>query len=212
MSWNNGGPNPWGTPGGGGSNGGDKPPPGGPWGGGPNDERPGPRRPGGPFGGGGGPIPDLDRMIAQVQAYIRRLLGGGSGVLVLVGLLALGWVEGGPSLGRMALGRVLVGADASEGLGADALARARRRMVGEEVAGEEVEGVVVVGLVGEERSVTFLTFPRCPLTLCHGPSTTLWVVPLPIAARQGGIYPAGSVSRASNPPRSSLSSSDTVPP
>lgn len=79
MSWNNGGPNPWGTPGGGGSNGGDKPPPGGPWGGGPNDERPGPRRPGGPFGGGGGPIPDLDRMIAQVQAYIRRLLGGGSG-------------------------------------------------------------------------------------------------------------------------------------
>ncbi len=79
MSWNNGGPNPWGTPGGGGSNGGDKPPPGGPWGGGPNDERPGPRRPGGPFGGGGGPIPDLDQLIAQLQAYIRRMLPGGGG-------------------------------------------------------------------------------------------------------------------------------------
>ncbi|MDR3537217.1 MAG: FtsH protease activity modulator HflK [Acetobacteraceae bacterium] len=79
MSWNNGGPNPWGTPGGGGSNGGDKPPPGGPWGNGPHDERSGPRRPGGPFGGGGGPIPDLDRLIAQVQAYIRRMLPGGGG-------------------------------------------------------------------------------------------------------------------------------------
>jgi membrane protease subunit HflK len=80
MSWNNGGPNPWGTPGGGGSNDGDKPPPGGPWGGGPNSEKPGPRRPGGPFGPGGpggGPGPDLDRLIAQAQAYIRRLMGGG---------------------------------------------------------------------------------------------------------------------------------------
>src|SRR5690242_16556597 len=76
MSWNNGGPNPWGTPGGG-SDGGDRPPSGNPWGG-PNNERPG-RRPGGPFGGGGGPIPDLDRLIAQAQAYIRRLLSGGGG-------------------------------------------------------------------------------------------------------------------------------------
>ncbi len=79
MSWNNGGPNPWGTPGGGGSNGGDKLPPGGPWGNGPHDERSGPRRPGGPFGGGGGPIPELDRLIAQLQAYIRRLVPGGGG-------------------------------------------------------------------------------------------------------------------------------------
>ena len=39
---------------------------------------------GGPFGGGGGPFgggnqPDLDRLIAQAQGYIRSLLGGGSG-------------------------------------------------------------------------------------------------------------------------------------
>jgi len=44
---------------------------------------------GGPFGGGGGPFgggpggkgfgPDLDRLIAQAQAYIRGLLGNGSG-------------------------------------------------------------------------------------------------------------------------------------
>ncbi len=60
--------------------GGDGPSGGGPFGGGP--------RPGGPFGGGGGPFgsgpfgggaPDLDRIIAQAQAYIRGLLGGGSG-------------------------------------------------------------------------------------------------------------------------------------
>jgi membrane protease subunit HflK len=83
MSWNNGGPNPWGTPGGG-SNGGDRPPGSrpdprseNPWGGGPNNERPGGRRPGGPFGGG--PFPDVDRLIAQVQAAIRRFLGGGGG-------------------------------------------------------------------------------------------------------------------------------------
>jgi membrane protease subunit HflK len=79
MSWNNGGSNPWGNPGGSGSNGGDKPPPGGPWGGGPDNERQGPRRPGGPFGGGGGPLPDLDRLIAQVQAFIRRWMPGGGG-------------------------------------------------------------------------------------------------------------------------------------
>jgi modulator of FtsH protease HflK len=55
----------------------------------------GPRRPGGPFGGGGGggggpfgggggPFggggpPDLDRLIAQLQGYIRGFMGGGSG-------------------------------------------------------------------------------------------------------------------------------------
>jgi membrane protease subunit HflK len=104
MSWNNGGPGPWGKPPG--SSGGDdgKKPPSSPWGstgGGkgpkndPDDDDPEPprgsRRPGGPFGGGGGPFgggggpfgggapPDLDRLIAQVQNYIRNLLGGGFG-------------------------------------------------------------------------------------------------------------------------------------
>jgi membrane protease subunit HflK len=105
MSWNNGGPGPWGKPPG--SSGGDdgKKPPSGPWGntggGGkgpkndPDDDGPEPprgsRRPGGPFGGGGGPFgggggpfgggapPDLDRLIAQMQNYIRNLLGGGFG-------------------------------------------------------------------------------------------------------------------------------------
>jgi membrane protease subunit HflK len=96
MPWNNGGPGPWGNPPGGGD--GDKKPTQGPWGnpggnkgsggndGGPDPDR-GPRRPGGPFGGGGGPFgggpfgsggpPDLDRLIAQVQGYIRGLMGGG---------------------------------------------------------------------------------------------------------------------------------------
>ena len=80
MSSNNGGPNPWGSPGGssGGDGGNGQRPPGGggrgggPWGGGP----------GGPFGGrpgGQGPIPDLDALIARLQAYVRSLLGGGGG-------------------------------------------------------------------------------------------------------------------------------------
>jgi modulator of FtsH protease HflK len=100
MPWNNGGPGPWGNPSGSGGDG-DKKPPQGPWGNaggnkGGNDggERPdpdrgpgGPRRPGGPFGGGGGPFgggpfgsggpPDLDRLIAQAQAFIRGIVGGG---------------------------------------------------------------------------------------------------------------------------------------
>ena len=65
---------PWGSPGGssGGSGGGQRPPGGGgPWGGGP----------GGPFGGrpgGPGPLPDLDALIARLQAYIRSFLGGGA--------------------------------------------------------------------------------------------------------------------------------------
>jgi membrane protease subunit HflK len=97
MPWNNGGPGPWGNPPGSGGDD-DKKPTQGPWGnkGGKNggEERPeperGPRRPGGPFGGGGGPFgngpfggggapPDLDRLIAQAQNYIRGLLGGGFG-------------------------------------------------------------------------------------------------------------------------------------
>ena len=70
MPWNNGGPNqgpsPWGT-GGGGNDGPGQPPPGGPPPGGPNRGRP----PGGP--------PDLDQIIAQAQAFIRNLIGGGNG-------------------------------------------------------------------------------------------------------------------------------------
>jgi membrane protease subunit HflK len=90
MSWNNGGPGPWGNPPGSGGDG-DKKPTQGPWGkpnkgsdGGGERPEPGPRRPGGggPFGGGGGPFgsggpPDLDRLIAQAQAFIRNLMGGG---------------------------------------------------------------------------------------------------------------------------------------
>jgi len=132
MPWNSGGPGPWGTPPGSSGGEGDKKPAQGPWGNaggnkGGNDggERPesGPRRPGGPFGGGGGPFgggggpfgsggpPDLDRLIAQAQAYIRGLLGGGSGrgkgsrpfggfansrglVLLLLGVVVL-WVISG---------------------------------------------------------------------------------------------------------------------
>jgi modulator of FtsH protease HflK len=100
MPWNNGGPGPWGNPPGSSGGDDDKKPTPGPWGKGTNNggdkggpERPsgGGPRPGGPFGGGGGPFgggggpfgsggpPDLDRLIAQAQAYIRGLMGGGSG-------------------------------------------------------------------------------------------------------------------------------------
>src|ERR1700736_4853806 len=77
MSGNNGGPGPWGTPGGSGGGSGGRPPGGGgPWGGGG-----GPGGPGGPFGGRPGPggMPDLDQLIARLQAYIRSFLGGGGG-------------------------------------------------------------------------------------------------------------------------------------
>lgn len=105
MPWNNGGPSPWGnqgsSQGGGSSGGGGRPPPGGPWGGGGgNDDQPGGRRPGGPFGGGGGqgggPFPDLDGIIAQLQAIVRRILGGGGRMAggrgiaaILLGLIAI---------------------------------------------------------------------------------------------------------------------------
>jgi membrane protease subunit HflK len=98
MPWNSGGPGPWGNPSGSSGGDGDKKPTQGPWGnpsgnkgGNGGGERPdpdrGPRRPsfgggGGPFGGGpfgGGAPPDLDRLIAQAQSFIRGLLGGGSG-------------------------------------------------------------------------------------------------------------------------------------
>lgn len=63
----------------------DGPRAGGPFGGGPFGGKPfGGGGGGGPFGGGGGPFgggnpPDLDKLIAQLQAYIRSMLGGGSG-------------------------------------------------------------------------------------------------------------------------------------
>ena len=97
---NSGGPSPWGSPGGssGGSGGGQRPPGGGgPWGGGP----------GGPFGGrpgGPGPLPDLDALIARMQAYIRSLLGGrgprggftGGRGLALIGLAVVAlWLASG---------------------------------------------------------------------------------------------------------------------
>ena len=70
------GQGPWGFPPGGSGNGSGRPPPGGggPWGGGQRPGGPGGGRPGGP-----GPIPDLDTLIARLQAAIRRLLGGGGG-------------------------------------------------------------------------------------------------------------------------------------
>ncbi len=107
MPWNNSGPGPWGSPGGnqggnasGGGDGDGQPPPKGPWGGGDgkNDSggnRGGGRGPGGggPFGNGpfgpNGPIPDIDRLIQQAQAFIRGLLPGGRG-LGLGGGLILG--------------------------------------------------------------------------------------------------------------------------
>jgi membrane protease subunit HflK len=74
------GQGPWGFPPGGSGNGSGRPPPGGggPWGGGGG---PGGPRPGGPGGGrpGGGPLPDVDALIASLQAAIRRFLGGGGG-------------------------------------------------------------------------------------------------------------------------------------
>ncbi len=76
MSSNNGGPSPWGSSGGNSGGGGGQRPPGGggPWGQGGG--------PGGPFGGrpgGPGPLPDLDALIARLQAFIRSFLGGGRG-------------------------------------------------------------------------------------------------------------------------------------
>jgi membrane protease subunit HflK len=113
MSWNNGGQSPWGNPGGsqgggssGGSGGGNRPPPGGPWGGGGDNEPPGGgRRPGGPFGGGGqggNQFPDLDSLLAQLQALIRRVLGGGEGGG------GGGWMISGRGIAVIALGVVAI--------------------------------------------------------------------------------------------------------
>jgi membrane protease subunit HflK len=126
MPWNNDGPGPWGNSSGSSGGGDDKKPTQGPWGnkgannGGerpdpdrgparPNgDGKPGGPRPGGPFGGGGGPFgggpfgggnaPDLDKLIAQAQGYIRGLMGGGGG----------GGRSGGSPFGGFASGRGLI--------------------------------------------------------------------------------------------------------
>ncbi len=107
MPWNNGGPGPWGNPPGASGGGDKKPTPGpwgnrgeknggdraepdrGPRGSGGNGKPPGGPSSGGPFGsgrgggpfgnspfGGGGP-PDLDKLIAQLQGFVRGLMGGG---------------------------------------------------------------------------------------------------------------------------------------
>ena len=85
-----------GSSGGGGNGGGPRPGgpnPGGPWGQGPG----GPGR-GGPGSGGPGSgqqMPDMDQLIAQMQAFIRRMLpggGGGYGGARSLGLLGLGAV------------------------------------------------------------------------------------------------------------------------
>jgi membrane protease subunit HflK len=101
MPWNNGGSGPWGNPPGSSGGDGDKKPPNkpvqGPWGepnkpneGDGRDQRPGGGGPfgggpfgSGPFGGGGGggggsgAGPDIDKLIAQAQEFIRGLMGGG---------------------------------------------------------------------------------------------------------------------------------------
>ncbi len=79
MAWNNGGPSPWGNPRPGGNGGG-------PWG----NPPPGGNRP--PPGGGGAGGPDVEEMIRQAQAAVRRFLprgnfGGGKGLAL--GALAL---------------------------------------------------------------------------------------------------------------------------
>lgn len=94
MPSNNGGHGPWGSPSGSSGPGDSRKPSGrpepDPWGqrgagdqaGHNGGERPGPRKPNGetPFGGGGpfrGASPDLDQLIAQAQAFVRRMMGGG---------------------------------------------------------------------------------------------------------------------------------------
>ena len=79
MALNNGGPSPWGNP-----------RPGGPWGTPP---------PGAP-GGGGGRGPDLDDLIRQAQATLRRVLpsggaSGGRGLLALFGIVLAVWLGSG---------------------------------------------------------------------------------------------------------------------
>ena len=101
MPWNSGGPGPWGNPSGSSGGGDDKKPTQGPWGNkgansGGDQGRPGATAsraearvpaahsavaevPSAEARSVGGNAPDLDKLIAQAQGYIRGLLGGGSG-------------------------------------------------------------------------------------------------------------------------------------
>jgi membrane protease subunit HflK len=92
-----GGGGPWGAPPGGPRNNGPQGPQG-PWGGGPR----------GPGGNGGGQPPDLDELIAKVQAMFRgavpgggggprmpSILGGTRGIAIVVALLAVFWLSSG---------------------------------------------------------------------------------------------------------------------
>ena len=92
-----GGGGPWGVPPGGGPRGNDPQGPQGPWGGGPR----------GPGGNGGGQPPDLDELIAKVQAMFRgvvpggggtripSMLGGGRGLAVVGALVVVVWLISG---------------------------------------------------------------------------------------------------------------------
>ena len=90
---------------GGGGGDGDGQPPHAPWGGGGDDPggNRGGRR-GGPFGGGpfgpNGPIPDIEGLIRQAQAFVRNLLPGGRGVgagglTILVAVVVALWFASG---------------------------------------------------------------------------------------------------------------------
>lgn len=91
MPWSNqgGGGGPWGSSGGGG--GGNNGGPRNPWGKGPN---------GGGAGGGGGPTPpDLEEMLRKSQDRFKKVMpagfGGGRGIGVILGILALVWLATG---------------------------------------------------------------------------------------------------------------------
>ncbi len=88
----------------GGGGDGDGPPPHGPWGGGGGDSGGGGGRRGGPFGGGpfgpNGPVPDIEGLIRQAQAFVRNLLPGGRGVgagglTILVAVVVALWFASG---------------------------------------------------------------------------------------------------------------------
>ncbi len=95
MPWNSGGPNPWGGSGdGAGNDGGGGNRPKSPWGnlgGGGNGGGRGPRGP--------SPMPDVEAILAQIQAALRRLLpgggAGGRGLALIAAVLAVLWLASG---------------------------------------------------------------------------------------------------------------------